>query len=248
MSNARRLKLPAHVAIIMDGNGRWAKTRKKPRFAGHRAARNSVEKIIRAAAGKGVSTLSLFAFSTENWARPTTEVSMIMDMIERGILDQAEKLRDENIRLRVLGSRKGLGDNLREKLDRAECLTARCDFMEVVFAINYSGRWSIIETTKHLAKCVHNNKLRAEEITAAVFEAARPMPDLPPVDLLIRSSGELRISNFHLWETAYAELYFTETLWPDFDEAELTRAIAAYRQRERRYGALSGEKNSAERL
>lgn len=243
MYSARRSKVPAHVAIIMDGNGRWAKARKKPRFAGHRAARDSVKKIIRAAARAGVSTLSLFAFSTENWARPSSEVAMIMDMIEHDILDQAEKLRDENIRLRILGSRKGLAATLCEKLDRAERLTARCDFMQVVFAINYSGRWSILEAAKRLAEEIGNGRLSAEKITGSAFEAARPMPDLPPVDFLIRSSGELRLSNFHLWESAYAELYFTRTLWPDFDETEFTEAIAAYRLRNRRYGGLSDGEN-----
>lgn len=247
MHSARGSKVPAHVAIIMDGNGRWAKVRKKPRFAGHRAARNSVKEIIRAAAQTGVSTLSLFAFSTENWARPSSEVNMIMDMIEREILDQAEKLRDENIRLRILGSREGLGDKLCEKLDQAEQCTAQCDLMQVVFAINYSGRWSILETTKRLVEDIRHGTLCADKITCSVFEAARPMPDLPPVDLLIRSSGELRLSNFHLWESAYAELYFTRTLWPDFNETEFAEAIDAYRLRNRRYGGVSDDQDPMER-
>lgn len=230
--------LPKHVAIIMDGNGRWAEARKKTRIAGHKEGRNSVEKVIRAAAEMGINTLSLFAFSTENWSRPTAEVSAIMQMIQRGILEEAERLRDENIRIRILGKRENLPAKLCEKFAWAERITAHCSLMQVVFAINYSGHWAILEAAKTLAAKVARGELSVTQIDEAAFNAARPMPDLLPVDLLIRSSGELRISNFHLWESAYAEFYFTKVLWPDFGEAEFSQAIHAYQHRERRYGGL----------
>lgn len=241
------LPVPRHVAVIMDGNGRWAKMRQKPRVFGHRQGRNSVEKTIRAAADAGVETLSLFAFSTENWSRPSTEIGLIMELIQRSIVDEAETLCRQDIRLRFLGRRDKLSASLQENLQWSEALTKNCQRMQVIFAIDYSGHWGILETVRHLAKQVSAGTLSAEQIDEAVFEAARPMPDLPPVDLLIRSSGELRISNFHLWEIAYAELFFTDTLWPDFDESLFREAICAYQARERRYGGLLPQ-NTEEKL
>lgn len=231
--------VPEHVAIIMDGNGRWAKQRKKPRFVGHRAGRKTVERIIQAAAEAGVSTLSLFAFSTENWTRPVAEVNLIMSLMQSSVIDEAERLKAEDIRLRVLGSHAQLPEKLVESLQWAEEITADCQRMQVVFAINYSGHWSLLETARNLARQVQNGELRAEEISDCDYRMARPMPDLPPVDLLIRSSGENRISNFFLYELAYAELYFTERLWPDFGAEDFQAALEDYARRDRRFGGLN---------
>lgn len=229
---------PQHVAIIMDGNGRWAKQRGRPRSFGHRAGRDSVDAVIRAASTMGIQTLSLFAFSTENWARPEKEVRLILELIQRNIAKKSEALAAENIRMRILGSRENLSDKLLSAFERAEAITAHCTGMEVIFAFNYSGHWAIVETAKNLANQITAGQLHLNDINASSYEAARPMPDLPPVDLLIRSSGEMRISNFHLWEMAYAELYFTDTLWPDFDAEAFQRAISAYHARERRFGTI----------
>lgn len=230
---------PRHVGIIMDGNGRWAKERGKPRSFGHKVGRNSVDKVVRAAAQAGVDTLSLFAFSTENWSRPKAEVQLIMELIQRNLTSEAEKLAKQNIRMTVLGERAGLPEKVQREIASAEASTAHCSGMKVVLALNYSGHWAMLETVKNLARLVQQGELSIDAITTADFEAARPMPDLPPVDLLIRSSGEMRISNYHLWEMAYAELYFTDTLWPDFDEVEFMKALAAYQARERRFGGVN---------
>lgn len=229
--------VPAHVAVIMDGNGRWAKQRMQPRSFGHRAGRKSVDKIVAAAVQAGVGTLTLFAFSTENWNRPAAEVELIMDVIRRSITEESQHLKAQNIRMRILGSRERLSEEMCRQFDAAEALTADCTGMQLIFALNYSGQWEILQTCRNLLAQAQAGEL-SEELSLQDFEAARPIADLPPVDLLIRSSGEMRISNFLLWELAYAELYFTETLWPDFDEQEFQRALAAYAQRERRFGAL----------
>lgn len=232
---------PHHVAIIMDGNGRWAKQRHQPRTFGHKVGKNSVDKVVRAALFAGVKTLSLFAFSTENWTRPKAEVQLIMELIQRSIIEEAGRMKAQGIRMRILGNREGLSDRLNKQIIEAEMLTQDCKRMEVIFALNYSGHWAILDTVKRLAQQVANGELRPEDITELTYNAARPMADLPPVDLLIRSSGEMRISNFHLWESAYAEMYFTDVLWPDFDEAEFTKAIAVYQQRDRRFGGVSND-------
>ena len=204
---------PAHVAIIMDGNGRWAQQHLRPRAFGHKAGRVAVDRVVTACAKAGVKTLSLYAFSTENWRRPPHEVKILMELIETALREEAEKMRKNDIRLRVLGDRTALSASLRSAIDDAEALTASGSRMD--------------------------GTLQADSIDEAAFSAHRPMPDLPPVDLLIRSSGEMRLSNFHLWELAYAELWFTDVLWPDFGEAQLDAAFAAYHHRDRRFGALS---------
>ena len=230
---------PAHVAIIMDGNGRWAQQHLRPRAFGHKAGRVAVDRVVTACAKAGVKTLSLYAFSTENWRRPPHEVTILMELIETALREEAEKMRKNDIRLRVLGDRTALSASLRGAIDDAEAQTASGSRMDVVLAINYSGQWALCETARHLAQAVADGTLQADSIDEAVFSAHRPMPDLPPVDLLIRSSGEMRLSNFHLWELAYAELWFTDVLWPDFGEAQLDAAFAAYHHRDRRFGALS---------
>ncbi len=230
---------PAHVAIIMDGNGRWAQQHLRPRAFGHKAGRVAVDRVVTACAQAGVKTLSLYAFSTENWRRPAYEVKILMELIEAALREEAAKMRNNDIRLRVLGDRTALSASLRNAIDEAEALTANGARMDVVLAINYSGQWALCETARRLAQAVAAGEISADAIDENTFAAHRPMPDLPPVDLLIRSSGEMRLSNFHLWELAYAELWFTDVLWPDFGEAQLEVAFAAYHHRDRRFGALS---------
>lgn len=236
--------VPAHVAVIMDGNGRWAKQRFRPRVFGHKAGRSSVDRIVTACAKAGVKTLSLYAFSTENWIRPEKEVSALMALIENAIREEAEKMYRHDIRLQVIGNRQRLSDSLNRAIAEAEAMTAACRTMDVVLAINYSGHWAIAETAKRIAALAASGKINPEQIDEQFFHAHRPLPEFPPVDLLIRSSGEMRISNFHLWELAYAELYFTDVLWPDFDEAALQEAFAAYHKRNRRFGGLCEEDNT----
>ena len=236
---AATLPPPAHVAIIMDGNGRWAQQHLRPRAFGHKAGRLAVDRVVTACAQRGVKTLSLYAFSTENWRRPPHEVKVLMELIEAALREEAAKMQRNDIRLRVLGDRLPLSGSLRDAIDAAETLTAACSRMDVVLAINYSGQWALIETARRLAQAAAAGEIAPATLDEQTFATYRPMPDLPPVDLLIRSSGEMRLSNFHLWELAYAELWFTDVLWPDFGEAQLDAAFAAYHPRARRFGALS---------
>lgn len=226
--------LPAHIAVIMDGNGRWAKQRNRPRVFGHRAGRESVENIVAWCRERGIPWLSLFAFSTENWRRPGVEVSVLMDIMLSSLQEKWRQMADNGIRLYFLGERAGLAPKLVEAMAEAESATARNHALNVVFAINYSGQWAMVETARNLLK----SGISAQALDPEAFAAHRPLPEMPPVDLLIRTSGELRISNFHLWEMAYAEMVFCDTLWPDFSEGDFEAALLQYANRERRYGAL----------
>lgn len=227
--------LPAHLAIIMDGNGRWAKQRGRPRVFGHRAGRDSVEKVVAWCRAQGIPWLSLFAFSTENWRRPGAEVSVLMDIMLSSLQEKWREMAEQDIRLHFLGERSALSPKLIAAMQEAETCTADNRALNVVFAINYSGQWAMLETARNLLRA----GLRPENVDAQTFAAHRPLPEMPEVDLLIRTSGEKRLSNFHLWEMAYAEMVFCEVLWPDFGEAELTAALAQYGQRERRYGGIT---------
>lgn len=233
-----RTSLPRHVAIIMDGNGRWAQHRKRPRVFGHRAGKNSVEKVIEAAADSGVAVLSFFAFSCENWGRPESEVQLIMELIQSNILQNAQRLKDKDIRILFIGDRTRLSASLQEAMQKAEEMTAHCQKMQVVFAINFSGRWEIVQTSKAIAQAIEAKELSVNEIDETVFNRYRPLSSLPAVDLLIRTSGEERISNFFLWDMAYAELYFTPTFWPDFDKEAFAQALDAFAKRQRRFGKI----------
>lgn len=226
--------VPAHVAIIMDGNGRWAQQRLRPRVLGHRAGRDAVERCVEACVEAGVGTLTLFAFSTENWQRPAEEVTVLMNLMARALRDYVPKLVQHNVCLQILGDRSKLSAALQQDIADAEAQTAGGTQMNLVLALNYSGRWAMVEAARRAAEL-------DEPISEDTLEKCFPEPHLPPVDLLIRTSGEMRISNFLLWELAYAELYFTPTLWPDFTEEHLHEAFAAYAARERRFGALPKE-------
>lgn len=226
--------MPQHVAIIVDGNGRWAQKRFLPRLAGHRVGIEAVKTVVQAAVAQHIPTLSLFAFSTENWQRPEAEVQSLMLLIERNIQQQQEALHQQNIRVQVIGERRNLSPSLRQCIQDLETLTEHNTGMRLLLAINYSGQWAILETVRRLWR----RGINLKNVDASMFHAHRPLPDMPLVDLLIRTGGEQRISNFHLWESAYAEFYFSPKLWPDFRREDLIEALEAYKKRHRRYGGL----------
>ncbi len=229
-------QLPRHIAIIMDGNGRWAKNRFLPRTAGHHAGVTSVRKAIEYCGNVGVNALTLFAFSSENWRRPEQEVSVLMGLFLATLQKETAKLHQSNVRIRVIGDRTAFAPELQEKISSAENLTSFNTGLNVVIAANYGGRWEITEAVRRVARQVASGQLAPEGITTNVFAANLNLADLPEPDLFIRTGGEKRISNFLLWQLAYTELYFTDTLWPDFDEAELELAIKDYAGRQRRFG------------
>lgn len=227
---------PRHIAVIMDGNGRWAAARALPRPAGHRMGVRSVKQIVENCAKRGVEVLTLFAFSSENWKRPKEEVSMLMGRFLEALDEEVDTLHENSIRLRFIGNLQQLSPALRERIDAATALTAQNTRMTVVVAVAYGGRWDICEAARVLAQRCAGGTMQAQDIDDAALGAAMQLGDLPDPDLLIRTGGEQRISNFLLWNLAYTELYFCDALWPDFGEAELIAAIDHYSRRQRRYG------------
>lgn len=231
------MKLPKHIAIVMDGNGRWAKKRGLPRVAGHKVGVESVRAIVKASLENKIDVLTLFAFSTENWQRPKEEVGYLMEQLFVLALDgEIKELHENNIQFRVIGDIQCLAEKLQQKISAAEKLTAGNSGLKLVIALSYSGRWDIVEAARQLGREIEMGKLMAQDITLEKFHAKTCLHDLPEPDLLIRTSGEQRISNFMLWQLAYTELYFTDVLWPDFREAEFTEALVSYDQRIRRFG------------
>ena len=231
---------PRHVAIIMDGNGRWAKRRHLPRVAGHRAGVENVRAVVGACADNGVEVLTLFAFSSENWRRPPTEVRLLMDLFLTTLKSEVAALDKNGVALRVVGDRSAFPRRLREAIAAAERQTAANDRLTLVVAANYGGRWDIAQAARALAEDVRDGRLAPEEVTPERIQAHLSLADLPEPDLFIRSGGEQRVSNFLLWQLAYTEMYFTETLWPDFDAAEFERALESFATRQRRFG-MTGE-------
>ena len=231
---------PTHVAIIMDGNGRWAKARGLPRVAGHRRGADAVRRVVRGAGELGIPVLTLFAFSTENWTRPADEVSDLMGLLRHYLRSELDELRRNGARLRVIGSREGLAADIVRDIADAEKLTATNARIDVNICINYGSRDEIIYAARNLARRVAVGELTVDEIDHSSFERELLTAGVPDPDLLIRTSGEQRISNFLLWQCAYAELVFVDTLWPDFGKEHLEQAIAEFRRRERRYGGVGG--------
>ena len=231
-----RGQLPRHIAIIMDGNGRWAKSRFLPRTAGHHAGVGSVRKVIEYCGSAGVEVLTLFAFSSENWRRPQHEVSVLMGLFLATLEKEAEKLHKKNVRLRVIGDRTAFAGELQEKIAAVESLTVANSGLNLVIAANYGGRWEITQAVRRVAAQVAEGLLAPEAITQDILASHLDLADLPEPDLFIRTGGEKRVSNFLLWQLAYTELYFTDTLWPDFDEAALEEAIKDYASSQRRFG------------
>ncbi|WP_294235681.1 isoprenyl transferase [uncultured Sphingomonas sp.] len=230
--------VPRHVAIIMDGNGRWAKRRLLPRFAGHKAGVDAVRRIARAARAQGIEALTLYAFSSENWRRPETEISDLMGLLRIFLRKDLAELVSDNVRLRVIGDYRRFPADLVAMIDDAVARTAANTGPILAIALNYGAQAELVEATKRLAQKVANGEMDAEAITPQAIEGELQTNGLPPLDLVIRTSGEQRLSNFLLWQAAYAELLFVETLWPDFDEAALADAVAEFGRRHRRFGGL----------
>lgn len=233
------MRIPKHVAVILDGNGRWAKSQSLPRIAGHQAGIKTARAVIESAAKMGVGVLSFFIFSSENWQRPVDEVSSILDFFLRALQTDVKKLHQNNIRFRVIGALASFSAETQQRIREAEALTANNTGMTLVLAANYGGQWDITQAAQKLAKLVAQGELEPEAITPQLLEQQLTTADLPAPDLFIRTSGEQRISNFFLWQLAYAELYFTPIHWPDFNEQELMKAISYYQTRERRFGKIS---------
>lgn len=229
-------ELPQHIAIIMDGNGRWAKKRNLPRTAGHQAGVKAVRKTVEYCARKGIKALTLFAFSSENWRRPEQEVSVLMNLFFVTLEKETAKLLENGVRLRFIGERQAFSKDLQSKIAESERLTQDSGSLSLVIAANYGGRWDMLQAVKNLANDIEKGHLKASEIDQQMIDQRLSFADLPEPDLFIRTGGEQRISNFMLWQLAYTELYFTPTLWPDFDEIALQSALEDFAGRQRRFG------------
>ncbi len=232
--------MPRHIAIIMDGNGRWAKRRLMPRVAGHRKGVEALRGVIRACAERGVSHLTVFAFSSENWRRPQEEVTLLMELFMRALENEVAKLHENGIRFRVIGDLSGFSGRIQALIRDAEALTRNNTRLTFTVAANYGGRWDVVQAVKKLML----SGVPAGAVNETTLAEQLSMADAPEPDLFIRTGGEQRISNFLMWQLAYTELYFTDALWPDFDAAALDAAIASYRTRERRFGRTSEQLRS----
>ena len=230
---------PRHVAIIMDGNGRWAKNQGKLRISGHKAGVKSVRRAVSFAVSNNLEALTLYAFSSENWSRPPQEVTALMELFVWALDSEVKSLHKHNVRLRVIGDTSRFSPRIQERIRRSETLTANNSGLTLNIAANYGGRWDIIEGVKKLAEQVQEGLLRPDQITEESLTSQLCMQELAPVDLVIRTGGEHRISNFLLWQIAYAEFWFTDVLWPDFDENVFEGALNAFSTRERRYGGTA---------
>ncbi|HYQ58747.1 MAG TPA: isoprenyl transferase [Draconibacterium sp.] len=236
--------IPKHIAIIMDGNGRWAAKHGKPRVMGHENGVESVRSVVEGAGEVGVKHLTLYAFSTENWDRPKEEVDALMELLVHAIEAETEKLHKNNVRLSVIGDVESMPEKVRFKLNGCVEALKKNTGLNLVLALSYSGRWDVINAVKNLASDLANNKISQETINNELFQGYLSTAELPDPELLIRTSGEFRISNFLLWQIAYAELYFTSKFWPDFRKEDLFEAIIDYQNRERRFGKTSEQLTS----
>lgn len=236
--------LPSHVAIIMDGNGRWAKKQGKLRLFGHNNGVTSVRAVTEAAAELGIKFLTLYAFSTENWNRPEEEVKGLMSLLIHTIEAETPTLNKNNVRLLSIGDNSRMPEDVRKRLQACIDTTKDNTGLTLVLALSYSSRWEITKATQDIAKDIANGTIKAEEITEELISSYMSTKNIPDPELLIRTSGEYRISNFLLWQIAYSELYFTEVLWPDFQKEDLYKAIINYQSRERRFGKTSEQINS----
>jgi undecaprenyl diphosphate synthase len=236
-----REKLPQHIAIIMDGNGRWAQQRGNQRIFGHRNAIAAVRDTVEAAAELGIHYLTLYAFSTENWKRPQSEVEALMSLLVSTINAETKTLMDNNVRLLTIGNTQSLPQGVQNQLSRAMELTRENNGLKLVLALSYSARWEIIQAVKDIAHRIESGEIASKDIDACFFEQFLCTAGMPEPELLIRTSGEYRLSNFLLWQIAYTELYFTKTLWPDFRREHFYEAIISYQCRERRFGKTADQ-------
>lgn len=236
--DGEELEIPTHVAIIMDGNGRWAKKRLLPRNMGHRQGAKVLEQICRDASDLGIKYLTVYAFSTENWKRSVEEVTGIMNLLRSYLTNCVERASKDGMRIRVIGDRSALDADIVAMIENAERETAGFDKLDFTIALNYGGRDEICRTVKKIAKKVQDGVLSVDDITESEIQKYLDTADIPDPDLLIRTSGELRLSNYLIWQLAYAEFYFTDTLWPDFNKESLKEAIRYYNGRDRRFGGV----------
>ena len=235
---SEKMNIPQHIAIIMDGNGRWARQRGKERSEGHIAGMNSLRETVRNAAEAGVKYLTVYAFSTENWGRPQAEVDALMELICKGVEMESEELARVGIRVRTIGDRSRFSTKVQSSLEKIESMTAAGQTMTFVLALNYSSRSEITTAVQTLAAKVAAGEIATEQIDEQMISSALYTGFMPDPDLIIRTSGECRLSNFMMWQASYAEFYFTPVLWPDFDKAELEKALEAFSARDRRYGLV----------
>lgn len=231
--------LPQHIAIIMDGNNRYGKQKGLAHGEGHRFGKSQLDEVVTHCRKIGIKTLTVFAFSSENWQRPPHEVALLMELFEHTLIEQLPRMLAHDIRMRFIGDRAKLSQPIQALMADAEAKTAHLTAMTLVIAVSYGGQWDMVNAAKQLALKVQSNQLSADAITQEVFHQETALSDEPAVDLLIRTGGEWRISNFLLWQSAYAELYFTDTLWPDFCDRDIDDAIAFFQGRERRFGKTS---------
>lgn len=239
-------KLPRHVAVIMDGNGRWAQKKNLPRIAGHKEGVNALRKIVKSAALKGIKVLTVYAFSSENWNRPGNEVSLLMDLFMTSLKQERQELYRDNVKLRFIGEHVAFSEKLQFALSEAEKLTGTNTGLELVIAANYGGRWDITNAFKLLYEKIQSGLVKIDDVEESLIHSNIAISDLPEPDLFIRTGGEIRISNFLLWQLAYTELYFTETLWPDFTPSEFEKALMWFSSRKRRFGKTSEQVERAE--
>ncbi|BBP45896.1 isoprenyl transferase [Thiosulfatimonas sediminis] len=242
MSESTAAQIPKHIAIIMDGNGRWAKKRFLPRFIGHQKGLNAVKRVITHCAKRQIQALTLFAFSTENWRRPEDEVNKLMAMFLAALQKEVKKLHDNNVQLRIIGERSAFSEQIQQHIAQAEALTEKNTGLVLNIAANYGGQWDVIEAVKAWVK--NNPHKSIDELSVEGVNQHIANADLPLPDLLIRTGGEQRISNFLIWQMAYSELYFTPALWPDFGAEQIDQAIDSYAARERRFGKTSEQVQS----
>jgi undecaprenyl diphosphate synthase len=235
------LRIPTHVGVIMDGNGRWAKARGKPRTEGHVAGVKSLRGLVESCINYGVGHLTVFSFSSENWTRPKDEISFIFGLLRRFVASDLEKLHRNNVRVRIIGSRDGLDDSLRRLIAEVEATTAMNTGLKLQVAYNYGGKAEIAEATRRIARLVADGRLKPEDISEETIERALYTAGLPDPDLIIRTSGEQRVSNFMLWQSAYSEFIFVEENWPDFDERTFVRVLEEFSGRERRFGGVEAQ-------
>ncbi len=234
-------KIPRHVAVIMDGNGRWARRRGLPRREGHRRGADSARAVTECCSEVGIPCLTLFAFSTENWSRPRGEVEFLMDHLRRYLADERDGFVENDIRFRTIGRTHELPEEVREEVRRTEEATGDCEKFTLNVALSFGGRQEIVDAARRTARRVRDGELEPEDIDEAVLDEHLDTADVPELDLLVRTGGERRVSNFLLWEMSYAELYFTETLWPDFREDEFMAALQDFADRERKFGRVPDE-------
>jgi undecaprenyl diphosphate synthase len=231
--------VPQHIAIIMDGNGRWAKQQHQPRFMGHRAGVKAVEAIVKHCIELDVKVLSLFAFSSENWRRPTKEVSLLMELFSLALKQQVKRLHKNNIRLQIIGDLSQFSPSLQKQIQQSQQLTENNTGLTLNIAANYGGRWDVVQSVRKIAEKVKKGELEVGAISEQMISDSLATAELTEPDLFIRTGGEQRVSNFLLWQMAYTEFFFTDTLWPDFDTVALDQAVSSFTERERRFGQTS---------